>query len=790
MNLTVSSTLNLKGATVSGLGFNQISGLKGGLDGKANLVNPHLTGIPTAPTAGPTVSNTQLATTAFVQNAVTNITGAAPVALNTLTELAAALGGDADFKTTVTGQLNLKAPKESPTFTGTVSGITKAMVGLGNVDNTTDAGKPVSTATQSALDLKANLASPTFTGTVTGITQAMVGLSAVDNTTDAGKPVSTATQSALDLKANLASPTFTGTVTGITQAMVGLSAVDNTTDAGKPVSTATQTALDAKVTNLASTQFAGNAATVTNGVDTITNQTIDGIKTFSSTIVGDITGNAATVTNGVDTITNQTIGGIKTFSNTIGGSISGNAATATKLETAITIAGSTFDGTTNITIASTDLTDGSYLATKTYVADAVASLVNGAPDALNTLGELATAIGDGASGINDLLDLKANLANPTFTGVPTAPTAANGTSSTQIATTEFVQNIVAVENVTIGYLAGNASQKSAAIAIGTSAGQIQQSTQAVAIGYHAGQNTQGTAAVAIGYQAGQNTQGVAAVAIGNYAGQVGQRVFGIAIGDSAGADNQLTNAISIGTAAGQYNQGPRAVAIGNSTGNNVQSGDAVAIGAYAGNDNQSNYAVAIGAHAGSYLQGTNAIAIGAYAGYNGQHANSIVINASGVAVNSVTAGAFHVAPIRSGTGYNLLYDPDTKEITASSAKTFVIDHPTNDNKYLVHVCLEGPESGVYYRGEGEIVNNLHTTIHLPAYVERLATEFTIQITQIYSGKKMEPLYTSRVENNSFVVYGENCEFYWHVTGKRGDVEVEPSKDKNILKGSGPYKWLE
>lgn len=52
--------------------------------------------------------------------------------------------------------INLKANIESPTFTGTVSGITKAMVGLGNVDNTADANKPISTATQAALDLKAN----------------------------------------------------------------------------------------------------------------------------------------------------------------------------------------------------------------------------------------------------------------------------------------------------------------------------------------------------------------------------------------------------------------------------------------------------------------------------------------------------------------------------------------------------------------------------------------------------------------------------------------------------------
>ena len=50
--------------------------------------------------------------------------------------------------------------------TGTVSGITKNMVGLGSVDNTLDISKPVSTAQQAALDLKAPIDSPTFTGTV------------------------------------------------------------------------------------------------------------------------------------------------------------------------------------------------------------------------------------------------------------------------------------------------------------------------------------------------------------------------------------------------------------------------------------------------------------------------------------------------------------------------------------------------------------------------------------------------------------------------------------------------
>lgn len=66
---------------------------------------------------------------------------------------------------------------------------------------------------QTALNQKANLASPTFTGTISGITKGMVGLTSVDDVSDVNKPVSSATQTSLNLKAPLSSPTFTGTVT-------------------------------------------------------------------------------------------------------------------------------------------------------------------------------------------------------------------------------------------------------------------------------------------------------------------------------------------------------------------------------------------------------------------------------------------------------------------------------------------------------------------------------------------------------------------------------------------------
>ncbi|CAB4211847.1 Fibronectin type III [uncultured Caudovirales phage] len=121
-----------------------------------------------------------------------------------------------DGPVSVNGTLTSTGTVTAPAFAGSgaaLTGITKTQVGLANVDNTSDANKPVSTAQQSALDLKAPLANPTFTGTVSGITKTHVGLANADNTSDANKPVSTAQQTALNLKANSANPTFTGTVT-------------------------------------------------------------------------------------------------------------------------------------------------------------------------------------------------------------------------------------------------------------------------------------------------------------------------------------------------------------------------------------------------------------------------------------------------------------------------------------------------------------------------------------------------------------------------------------------------
>lgn len=131
-------------------------------------------------------------------------------------------------------------------------GVTKTQVGLSNVDNTSDANKPVSTATQTALNGKVDkvagkgLSTEDYTTAEKSKLAGAIADAPSDGKTYARK------DAAWTEAAPLASPSFTGTVSGITKAMVGLSSVDNTSDADKPISTATQTALDSKVAGVAS----------------------------------------------------------------------------------------------------------------------------------------------------------------------------------------------------------------------------------------------------------------------------------------------------------------------------------------------------------------------------------------------------------------------------------------------------------------------------------------------------------------------------------------------------------
>jgi len=152
--------------------------------------------------------------------------------------------------------LNLKAPIASPTFTGTVSGVTKAHVGLANVDNTADASKPVSTAQATAIATAKSEAIADATSQVNALlTGAPAALNTLDELAaalgDDANFASTVTTS-LGTKAPLASPTFTGTVT---VAAAGVAFTDGTqTKAGVPSITTIGTARSASETLAAGEQ--------------------------------------------------------------------------------------------------------------------------------------------------------------------------------------------------------------------------------------------------------------------------------------------------------------------------------------------------------------------------------------------------------------------------------------------------------------------------------------------------------------------------------------------------------
>ena len=142
---------------------------------KADLASPTLTGVPSAPTAANTTSTTQIATTAFVQNVVdidiAALANSAPVTLNTLNELAAALGDDANFATTLTTNLGQKlGAGASVALTGDVSGTANFSSNAVSITTTIadDSHNHVISnvdGLQTALDAKATLSQLTGTNT-------------------------------------------------------------------------------------------------------------------------------------------------------------------------------------------------------------------------------------------------------------------------------------------------------------------------------------------------------------------------------------------------------------------------------------------------------------------------------------------------------------------------------------------------------------------------------------------------------------------------------------------------
>lgn len=119
----------------------------------------------------------------------------------------------------------------------------------------------------------------------------------------------------------------------------------------------------------------------------------------------------------------------------------------------------------------------------------------------------------------------------------------------------------------------------------------------------------------------------------------------------------------------------------------------------------------------------------------------------------------------------------------NNSNTNIIDKERENYK-----LIEDLDTYVYYKGKGRISNGLFTKIDLPKNVDKNVTDLGIEIIPIHSNENrdycfidaeksslsyVQPLYPSKIQNNSFIVYGPKTSFFWIVTGKRKDI------DKNI-----------
>jgi hypothetical protein len=131
-------------------------------------------------------------------------------------------------------------------------------------------------------------------------------------------------------------------------------------------------------------------------------------------------------------------------------------------------------------------------------------------------------------------------------------------------------------------------------------------------------------------------------------------------------------------------------------------------------------------------------------------------------------------------------------------KTFIIDHPLEPNRYLVHATLEGPEAAVFYRGTARLQNG-RAEVALPDYFEALtrSEDRTTMLTNIggFDRLAIARQAQGQIVNGRFIVVSDNPdstqEFHWEVKAVRKDapaLTIAPLKDEISVARVGPYTF--
>jgi len=125
----------------------------------------------------------------------------------------------------------------------------------------------------------------------------------------------------------------------------------------------------------------------------------------------------------------------------------------------------------------------------------------------------------------------------------------------------------------------------------------------------------------------------------------------------------------------------------------------------------------------------------------------------------------------------------------TTSKSFIIDHPLDADKYLIHACIEGPTVDVYYRGEARLSDGA-ATVTLPSYFEALTKKENRTVTLTCIGGWSKLWVEGEVTDGMLTVRGDvpSQRFYWEVKAERGSIEVEPRKSDIEVFGDGPYRY--